>query len=171
VEGNETVVVTLSGSAAYTVGSPSSATVTIADNDVASIPTMALSYDGQIRDRVGQGNLARNPDGQLDGTFTVTLNAGSGNRTVTQLQMTNSGGGVWNTQGGDGFWTLGVANGWDAALVNGSNDAVNLPVVAGGNFNVFAADYQNAMYLVGRVFTLTATFSDGSTAAGNATIP
>jgi hypothetical protein len=132
---------------------------------------IALSFDGQIRDRVGQGNLARNPDGQLDGTFTVTLNAGSGNRTVTQLQMTNSGGGVWNTQGGDGFWTLGVANGWDAALVNGSNDAVNLPVVAGGNFNVFAADYQNAMYLVGRVFTLTATFSDGSTAAGNATIP
>ena len=33
-EGNETVVVTLSSSASYTLGSPSAATVTIADNDV-----------------------------------------------------------------------------------------------------------------------------------------
>src|SRR5439155_846720 len=33
VEGNETVVLTLSADAAYTIGSPSSATVSIADND------------------------------------------------------------------------------------------------------------------------------------------
>src|SRR5258706_135829 len=33
VEGNETVVLTLSANAAYTVGSPGSATITIADND------------------------------------------------------------------------------------------------------------------------------------------
>ena len=35
VESNETVVVTLSANAAYTVGSPSSATVTITSDDVA----------------------------------------------------------------------------------------------------------------------------------------
>jgi hypothetical protein len=62
----------------------------------------------------------------------VTLNAGSGNRTVTQLMLVNSAGGVWNTEGGDGFWTLGVANGWDTALLNGNNDDVNFPVADGG---------------------------------------
>jgi len=38
VEGNETVMLTLSANAAYTVGSPSNATVTIADNDSAPPP-------------------------------------------------------------------------------------------------------------------------------------
>src|SRR5262249_24416833 len=38
VEGNETVILTVSAYAAYTVGSPSSATVTIADNDQAPPP-------------------------------------------------------------------------------------------------------------------------------------
>src|SRR5204862_3956404 len=39
VEGNETVVLTLSANAAYTVGSPNSATITIADNDQPPPPT------------------------------------------------------------------------------------------------------------------------------------
>jgi hypothetical protein len=39
VEGNETFVLTLSANAAYTVGSPNNATVTIADNDQAPPPT------------------------------------------------------------------------------------------------------------------------------------
>ena len=42
-EGDETVVATLSSSASYTVGSPSAATVTIADNDAALPASMALS--------------------------------------------------------------------------------------------------------------------------------
>ena len=109
--------------------------------------TITLRFDGSIRDRVGQNNLARNPDGQLDGTFTVTLNAGSGNRTVTHLLLVNSAGGAWNTEGGDGFWTLGAANGWDAVLLNGNNDAVNFPVADGGEFKIFAADFQNRMFL------------------------
>lgn len=39
VEGNETVILTISSNTAYTVGAPSWATVTIADDDVASPPT------------------------------------------------------------------------------------------------------------------------------------
>jgi hypothetical protein len=75
---------TLSSSASYTVGSPSVATVTIADNDVAPPASIALSFNGQIRDRVGEGETALSADGAVDGTFTVTLSAGSGNRTVTR---------------------------------------------------------------------------------------
>jgi len=43
VEGNETVVLTVSADAAYTVGSPNSATVTIADNDQAPPPKPVVS--------------------------------------------------------------------------------------------------------------------------------
>src|SRR5204863_1220953 len=48
VEGSETAVLTLATNAAYLVGAPASATVTIADNDVAppadtTPPTVALS--------------------------------------------------------------------------------------------------------------------------------
>ena len=43
VEGNETVVVTLSANAAYTLGSPSSGTVTIVDNDVPAGPSVAAN--------------------------------------------------------------------------------------------------------------------------------
>ncbi|MBM4254310.1 MAG: hypothetical protein FJ147_00255 [Deltaproteobacteria bacterium] len=43
VESNETVVATLSANAAYTVGTPASATVTITDNDVGSGPTLTAS--------------------------------------------------------------------------------------------------------------------------------
>jgi hypothetical protein len=130
-----------------------------------------LAFDGKLRDRVGQGELALNSDGQLDGVFTVTLNVGSGNRTLTRLQLTNTPGGVWNTQGGDGFWSLGVATGLDTVLLNAGNDSVNSSLPDGSSLKIFAADFQNRMFLTGTPFTLTATFADGSTATANATIP
>jgi hypothetical protein len=43
VEGNETVVVTLSGNSNYTVGTPGSATVTIVDNDVPAGPSLVVT--------------------------------------------------------------------------------------------------------------------------------
>ena len=60
VEGNETVVVTVSPNAAYTVGSPSNATVTITDND--SLPSVTISASDANASEGG-------PD---TGTFTVS---------------------------------------------------------------------------------------------------
>jgi len=48
---------------------------------------------------------------------------------------------------------------------------VSFPVGDGGSFVVFAADYQGGEFLPGRTLTLTATFSDGSTAVGATTVP
>jgi hypothetical protein len=48
---------------------------------------------------------------------------------------------------------------------------VNFPVVDGGSFVVFAADYQASEFLPGRTLTLTATFADGSTAMAVTTVP
>ena len=171
-EGNETVVVTLSSSASYTVGSPSAATVTIADNDVASAASIALSFNGQIRDRVGGGETALSADGQMDGTFTVTLSAGSGNRTVTRLDLARGvDQGNWDTQPNNGFWVLGAASTLDAALFNAANGTVNFPLTAGSSFNIFASNFQGAMFVAGSSFTVTASFADGSTATANVAIP
>jgi hypothetical protein len=140
---------------------------------VPSSPQISLTYDGQLRDKVGQGEFALNPDGQLDGTFTVTLNEGSGSRTVSRLQL-NRGGpiGVWDTQGGDGFWSLGVASGLDTLpLLNAANDSVNFQIGEGSSFKIFAADYQGQMFVPGSSFTLNVNLADGSTAIGNASVP
>ena len=135
-------------------------------------PTIAVNFNGQLRDRVGQGEFARNPDGQLDGVFTVTLNTGSGDRTVTRLDLVrNNGDGIWNTNPGDGFWILGAATNDTAQLYNGVNDTVHFPMSEGGSFKIFAADLQNRMFTSGSAFVLTASFADGTTAAARVIIP
>jgi hypothetical protein len=133
--------------------------------------TMTLAYNGMIRDRVGQGNTARAPDGALDGTLTVTLRA-SGGRTVTALRLDSNAPGIWDTTKGNVWWVLGVAPTLDGALLNAPGTmAVNFPVADGGSFVVFASDYQAKEFLPGRTLTLTATFSDGSTATAVTTVP
>src|SRR5436309_15312586 len=52
-----------------------------------SAPTISVAFLGKLRDKVGQGNSALTADGALDGTFQVTLQAGSGARTVTRLEL------------------------------------------------------------------------------------
>jgi glucose/arabinose dehydrogenase len=152
----------------FSDGSTATANVTV--NSTPNGPTISLNFDGMIRDRVGQKEFALAPDGQADGVFTVTLNAGSGNRTVNRLQLNRAGPiGVWDTQGGDGFWSLGAASGLDTALLNAANDSVNFMVTEGSSFKIFAADYQNLMFVNGTAFTLAATFADGSTATANFT--
>ena len=108
----------------------------------------------------------------MDGTFTVTLSAGSGNRTVTRLDLARAGEGNWDTQPNNGFWVLGAASTLDAALFNAANGTVNFPLTAGSSFNIFASDSQGAFqFVAGSSFTLTASFADGSTATANVGIP
>ena len=133
-------------------------------------PSIALSFNGQIRDRVGEGETALNADGAMDGTFTVTLSAGSGNRTVSRLDLARSGLGNWETQPNNGFWVLGAAGTLDAALFNAANGTVNFPLTAGSSFNIFASNFQGAMFVAGSSFTLTVSFADGSTATATASI-
>jgi YD repeat-containing protein len=137
---------------------------------VYEVLNLTLAYNGKIRDRVGQGDTALSPDGSLDGTFTASLPAGSGNRTVTLLDLKNNNGGEWDTVP-NGFWVLGAANGFDTALFNSSNAAVNFSVADGGSFVLFGSDYANSHFNSGRVFTLTVNFADGAVGTGNVTVP
>src|SRR6266849_4830820 len=132
-------------------------------------PTLSLTFLGKLRDKVGQGNTAFSPDGALDGTFQVTVGAGSGARTVTKLELRRSAGGVWDTDGVTANWALGAAASLDGALLNGSNGAVSFAVADGSGFVLFAADSNS--FTAGSSFTLTANFVDGTTASATATVP
>jgi hypothetical protein len=133
--------------------------------------TVTLSYDGKLRDKVGQGNTAMTADGQLDGIFTLTLNAGSGPRTVTALDLRNSKGGIWDTQPATLYWALGVAPSLDAGLYQSNNDpSVSLVLAEGGTASLFASDTTNFEFEVGTVFTVTVTFADGTSATAATTV-
>jgi hypothetical protein len=130
-----------------------------------------LTYNGKLRDRVGQGNAALAPDGTSDGTLTATLSA-TGGRTITALRLDSNGPGTWDTSSATDFWALAVAPSLDGAVLNTPDTmAVSFPVADGGSFVLFAADYQNIEFLPGRTLTLTAIFSDGTTAIAETTVP
>jgi hypothetical protein len=133
-------------------------------------PALTLAYRGMVRDRVGRGATALGADGLPDGVFTVGLGAGSGARTVTGLRLTSSAGGTWDTDPATPYWVLGAAASLDGALASAPSSAVNLPVADGGAFAIFAADSSPTLFAPGAVFTLTASFADGSTAATTLTV-
>jgi len=180
-----TATLTIAGGAALgardvTVTNSNGGTVTLTGGfTVASAApttaTLTLAYNGKLRDRVGQSETALGPDGTPDATLTATLSA-SGGRTVTAVRLGSdwsTAPGVWLTSSpGTGHWVLAVAPTLDGAVLNAPGTlAVNFPVADGGSFVVFAADYLGSEFLPGRTLTLTATFSDGSTAIGTITVP
>ncbi len=78
VESNETVILTLSPNAAYTVGSPSSATVTIADND-AALPTVTVAAtDANAAEPSNPGVFTITRTGSTTGSLTVNYAVGGG---------------------------------------------------------------------------------------------
>ena len=137
----------------------------------ATVEGLKLTYNGKLRDRVGQATAALNPDGAPDGTLTVTLGA-NGGRTVTALKLEGTGPGTWDTDPSSGMWALGVATALDGPLVNSpATKTVNFTVPDGGTFVLFAADYAGIEFVPGAAFTLTATYSDGTIATSVGRVP
>ena len=87
---------------------------------------------------------------------------------MTALQLQNGIGGVWDTSAPNGYWLLGVARSLDEPLLNDvMTMAVNVAVADGGLLTLFASDYLGGMgFASGRILTVTATFSDGTSAVG-----
>jgi subtilisin family serine protease len=157
---------TLTLTATFSDGTTATATTTVASSDA-----LSLTYNGKLRDRVGQGNTALAADGALDGTLTATLSA-AGGRTVTGLTLQSTGPGAWDTDGGTQSWALGVATTLDGPLLNNpTTAAVSFAVADGGTFVLFASDFGGIEFVSGATLTLTATFSDGTTAGAVTRIP
>ena len=103
--------------------------------------SLSLRFEGKLRDRVGKGNTLVAPDGSLDATFRVTVEAGSGARTVTQLELWSlNSSGRWDTIASTPQWILGAAAGLDSPLLNTSNGSVSFATGDGQSFYLFAAD-------------------------------
>src|SRR5207302_3001816 len=136
-------------------------------------PTIGRAFPRMHRGQVEQGNSVFSADGALDGTFQVTLGAGSGARTVTRLELrqTASGGGVWDTDPATANWALGAAASLDGALLNAGTGTVSFAVADGGMFFVFASDFSSSVFTPGMGFSLTVTLADGSVVMVPTTIP
>lgn len=141
--------------------------LTVANSTGAGI---TLAWNGKIRDRVSPSE-GLGTDGALDGTLTATLTGGT--RTVTQLVLVATGGGTgqWDTIPSNSQWLLGAAAGLDTALLNATNGTVSVDVTDGGSFAVFGTDWFDSKFVSGTSLTLTATFSDATTAVAGVTIP
>ncbi|MGH7357722.1 MAG: hypothetical protein ACREJR_02790 [Candidatus Rokuibacteriota bacterium] len=131
---------------------------------------LTLAWNGKIRDRVNPSE-GLGTDGALDGTLTATLAGGT--RTVTQLVLVASGAGTgqWDTIPANSQWLLGAAAGLDTALLNAANGTVSFEVLDGGSVVVFGTDWFAGKFVSGTTLTLTATFSDSSTAVAAVTVP
>src|SRR5206468_1829454 len=135
-------------------------------------PTLGLAFLGKLRDKVGQGNGAFSADGALDGSFRVTVGAGSGARTVTRLELRRAGGGgVWDTDPATANWALGAGASLDGALLNAGTGTVSFGVADGGAFFVFASDLNPTLFGSEAGFTLIANFADGTSASASASVP
>jgi len=159
---------TSAGSRDVTVTNPAGSGAALINGFTVKVPvTIALVYNGKVRDRVGGGDTALGSDGAADATITVTLTA-AGGRTVTAVQLQNGVGGVWDTTSPNSAWLLGVAQSLDAVLLNNTSTmAVNTFVADGGSLTVFASDYGGGQgFAPGRTVTVTVTFSDGTSAIG-----
>jgi uncharacterized delta-60 repeat protein/uncharacterized repeat protein (TIGR01451 family) len=164
----------------FTAGKSFTLTVGFSDGTSAKaqsdpIPVVALSFDGRLRDRVGRSETSLSGDGKLDGTFTMTLPPGSG--TITSLELDRGDGVRWNTTSNDPYWVLGVATSLDSSppLLNTSNGTLptGLSFTDGGSRVLFAPEDRPeaaSFFAVGKTFTLTVGFADGSTAVGSVTI-
>src|SRR5439155_392175 len=108
------------GARDVTVSNPDGQTVVLTGGFTVTPPppTLGLAFLGKLRDKVGQGNGAFSADGALDGSFRVTVGAGSGARTVPRLELRRASGGVWDTAPPTANWALGAAASLDGALLN-----------------------------------------------------
>ena len=152
------------------VATSTQTSVTTSSGPITPAPALTLAFTGKIRDRVGQGNTAVGPDGALDGAFFFTLAPGAGPRTVAQLELRRTGPiGIWDTDPLSPYWILGVAASLDGPLLNTADGAVSFTLPEGSGALLFAADVID-LFVPGSVFTLTATFADGTTASASTTI-
>jgi len=69
---------TLTVTVTFSDATTAAVSLVVAADASANPPSIAVTYDGKLRDRVGAGSLALGADGAPDGTFTVTLSAAGG---------------------------------------------------------------------------------------------
>jgi YD repeat-containing protein len=147
VEGEETVVVTLSSSSSYAVGSPGSATVTIADNDsVLSTITLVSPNGGESWETGTEHAIQWSYTGDPGATVKIQLlKAGKTTKSIatsTSIGASGSGSFAWNIPTGLAPATdykIKVSSSTQASRQDSSNKAFSivdaLPLTSGKSVN------------------------------------
>ncbi len=139
VEGTETVIATLSANAAYTLGSPSSATVNIADDDTSgTLPIITVTSTDAIASEGGSdtGNITITRSGSTTNALTVQL--AYGGTAVNGADYTTRPSSV-TIAAGASTATL-TLTAIDDALVEGAEIAV-ISAAAGGGYTLGTPGY------------------------------
>jgi subtilisin family serine protease len=145
-ENNETVVLTLSANSAYTVGSPSSATVSIADNDEPPPPLPTVNVTASDASASESGGTGR---------FTVSRNGSTSASLTVRYTMSGS------AQNGTDYQTLSGS----VTIASGSSSAniTVMPIddsVDENNETVILTLSANSAYTVGSPSSATVSIAD-----------
>ncbi len=131
-----------------------------------------LNFEGRLRDRVGKSDAGIFPDGESDGTFSLTLPPAAFAKSFQSIVIAGPNANVWDTipQTTNIKWVVGVADALDRPLLNQADGSINAPVGSPGTFKLFVPDSNPTSFLLGKTFTVTVNFSDGSIATASTTI-
>jgi len=137
VEGNETVILTLAGNTAYTLGTPASATVTIADNDYLPIVSITSPAGGAAFPTAA--------------TISITAGASEQNGTINRVEFFQGAATLGeDTNGADGFsYTWANVSDGSYSLTARATDSYGVAVTSAAvqisvvNFNLARLDPLN----------------------------
>jgi Concanavalin A-like lectin/glucanases superfamily/Calx-beta domain/Right handed beta helix region/Domain of unknown function DUF11/Domain of unknown function (DUF4214) len=134
---------------------------------------LILTFDGRLRDRVSRhdGGAGLNPDGDPDGTFSMTLPPETFTKLINKIVLSGPGGDVWDTIPNNTPWTVGLTRSLDGSFENTTDGSLNnVPVGNTGLFKLFASSATPDVFTQGSQFTATVTFNDASTVSGSVTL-
>jgi len=150
VEGNETAVITITASSAYTIGQLKSATVTIIDDDTVKPTVTVVATDASAAEA-----------GLDTGTYTFTRTGGSLNVALV-VNYTHSGTATFNTDYTGLSTSVTIPAGSTTATVTLT------PVddlIVEGNETAIVTLSANSIYTIGSPSTATVTIADNDTAS------
>jgi hypothetical protein len=145
VEGNETVVMTITSGSGYTIGSPTAATVTIADNDLPTVAIAATSPHAAEGSTPVTGVFTVSRTGPTTAAMSVTL-AYSGTATSSSDYSVSPSGTTISIPAGSASTTVTVT-------------PVNDSVVEGDEM-VIATIQASSLYVIGTVPSATVIIAD-----------
>jgi hypothetical protein len=122
----------------------------------------ALTYAGDLTDRVGTAAAALTPDGSLDAVFTLSLNVGSGvTRTLSRIDLSN---GSSTHSAAVGSVPIGVSSDAASPFLNRADGSISINITSGATLTLITPD--NGFMQPGLTYTVTASFTDGSKFVG-----
>ena len=152
-EGDETVIVTLTANAAYTIGTPSNATVMIIDNNLPVLPTVMITATDDTATE----------QGPTTGTFTVSRSGSTSAALIVNYTVGGTAAAGSDYQSLAGSMLIPTGQSSAAIVVTPIDDGV----AGEGDETVMVTLTANAAYTIGTLGSATVTIVDNDMAPGS----